>query len=102
MLKTVVSIWFLAMALGINAQSFEIINAPAPNITGVIGETIKVPLHLKNHSDKPITLVVRRLSAEIGSTQKNYYCVGGNCMDSKIEEYVVKLNPSETQSTYTS
>lgn len=95
MLKTVVSIWFLAMALGINAQSFEIINAPEPQITGVIGETIKVPLHLKNQSDKVITLVVRRLSAEIGSTQKNYYCIGGNCLDAKVDEYVVKLNPAE-------
>ncbi|HYG02351.1 MAG TPA: T9SS type A sorting domain-containing protein [Chryseosolibacter sp.] len=99
MLKILVSIWFLVMALGLNAQSFEIINTPDANITGFIGEIIKVPLHLKNNSDKTTTLVVRRVSAEIGSSQKNYYCIDDNCLDAKVDDYIIKLNPGETISS---
>lgn len=63
---------------------------------GTIGETIKAPLKLKNTSDRPITLVVRMLSSQIGSTQKNYFCVDVNCLDQRVEDYVLKLDPGQT------
>ena len=56
----------------LRAQSFEI-GALQDVYQGYIGETVKVPVRLTNHTDKPITLVVRKVSSTLGGTQKNYF-----------------------------
>jgi hypothetical protein len=76
-------------------QSFEI--APLQeSYKGLIGETIKVPLRFKNTSDKPITLIIRKVTEQIGSTQKKYFCIDNNCLDSKIEDYIIKVEPGQS------
>jgi hypothetical protein len=62
----------------------------------MIGETIRVPLRFKNTSDKPIILVIRKVDEQLGSTQKKYFCVDNNCLDTKVEDYVVKVEPGQT------
>lgn len=77
------------------AQGFEIAGLQ-DNYKGTIGESIKAPVRLKNTSDKPITLVIRKISSEIGSTQKNYMCIDGNCLDQRIEDYLIKLEAGQS------
>ncbi|HYC84264.1 MAG TPA: T9SS type A sorting domain-containing protein [Chryseosolibacter sp.] len=93
MVRFLVLICFLIAAGGVNAQSFELLGLQ-DTYRGNIGETIKVPLRLKNLSDKPITLTVRKVSAELGSTQKNFFCVDDNCSDT--EDFTVRLDPGQT------
>lgn len=81
------------------AQGFEIAGLQ-DNYKGSIGETIKAPLRFKNTSDKTITLVIRKISGQIGSTQKNYICIDGNCLDQRVEDYLVKLDAGQTLSTF--
>jgi hypothetical protein len=82
-------------AVSVNAQSFEIIGIQE-NYKAAIGETIKVPVHLKNTSEKALIIVVKRLSTQLGSTQKNYFCIDNNCFDQKTEEYQVRIEPGQT------
>lgn len=96
MLKFVVSIVFLLAAYSLNAQSFEVIGPQDTNVRGFIGETIKVPFKFKNTTDKAIVIVVKRVAGQIGSTQKNFYCLDNNCLDAKVEEYHMRLDAHQT------
>jgi hypothetical protein len=93
--------WLLVMLLAIScwaySQGFEI-SPLQDSYKGAIGETIKVPLRLKNTSDKAITLTVRKVGEQIGSTQKNYLCVDSSCADQKAEDHIVKVEPGQTLS----
>ncbi len=80
-------------------QGFEI--APLQeSYKGLIGETIKVPLRFKNNSDKPISLIIRKVTEQIGSTQKKYFCIDNNCLDSKVEDYVLKVEPGQSVNNF--
>lgn len=80
---------------GLFAQAFEL--APLQeNYKGLIGEVIKAPLRFRNISDKPLTLVVRKVNAQIGGTQKNYFCIDNNCIDHKTEEYIIRIEPEQS------
>jgi hypothetical protein len=77
------------------AQSFEI-SGFQDSYKGKIGEIIKAPLRLKNVSDKPITLIIRKVEALIGGTQKNYFCLAENCLDANVEDHTVRIEPQQT------
>jgi hypothetical protein len=77
------------------AQSFELTGIQ-DTYKGAIGETIRVPLRIKNITDKPITIVVREVSSQIGGTQKNYFCLDNNCLDQRVHEYTFKLEPEQS------
>ena len=95
MMKALLSAIMILMSSWVFGQGFEI--APLQeSYRGVIGETIKVPLRFKNTSEKPVTLVIRKVDEQLGSTQKKYFCVDNNCLDSKVEDYVVKVEPGQT------
>lgn len=80
-------------------QAFEI--APLQeSYKGLIGETIRVPLRFKNNSDKPISLIIRKVTEQIGSTQKKYFCIDNNCLDSRVEEYVLKVEPGQSVNNF--
>ena len=80
-----------------SAQSFEM-GALQEVYRGYIGETVKVPVKLTNYSEKPLTLIIRRVSSTLGGTQKNYFCPENNCLDENIEDLVVRLEPQESLS----
>jgi hypothetical protein len=77
------------------AQSFEI-SSLQESYKGQIGETIKAPVRFKNNTEKPITLIIRKQSGQIGGTQKNYFCIDTNCLDQKIEDYAIKIEPNQS------
>lgn len=81
-----------------DAQSFEV-SGLQENYKGLIGEIVKAPIKIKNTSEKPIVLIVRKISQEIGSTQKNFFCLDGNCLEEKIEDYIVKLEGGQSLSS---
>ena len=84
-----------SLSLGVVAQGFEITDLQ-DSYRGSIGEVIKVPLGFKNNGAKPITLIIRKASSQIGTSQKNYFCKDGNCADATVEDFIVKVEPGQT------
>jgi len=80
-------------------QGFEIVGLQE-NHKGVIGETIKAPVRFKNTTDKPLTLIIQKAEAQIGSTQKNFFCLDNSCMDQKVEDYILRVEPGQTVSGF--
>jgi hypothetical protein len=93
------AVMVILLNCAVYAQGFEMTGLQ-DNYKGTIGETIKAPLRFKNTSDKPITLIIRKISGQIGSTQRNYICIDGNCLDQRVEDYLVKLDAGQTISTF--
>lgn len=92
--------WLLIVAFGLlcgalHAQSFEV-SAVQENYKGSIGDLIQAPLRFKNKSDKAITLVIRRVENQIGTSQKSLFCPDGNCLNLQIEEFTIRLEPGQT------
>ncbi|HEY3429316.1 MAG TPA: T9SS type A sorting domain-containing protein [Cyclobacteriaceae bacterium] len=85
---------FLACGV-LMAQSFEVTGLQ-DSYKGTIGDLIKAPLRLKNNSEKPITVILRKEDVQIGGTQKNYFCIDNNCLDQRTEDYIVKIEPGQT------
>ncbi len=89
----------LLIPAGLFGQGFELVSLQE-SYKGLIGETVKAPVRLRNTTDKPITLIIRKVSSQIGSTQKNFYCLGADCFDTKVEDYILKLEPGQTSNTF--
>lgn len=87
-----------SLSLGLAAQGFEITDLH-DSYRGSIGEVIKVPLGFKNNGTKPITLIIRKASSQIGTSQKNYFCKDGNCAEPDVEDFIVKVEPGQTLNT---
>lgn len=79
----------------LTAQNFEIAGLEE-SYKGAVGEVIQAPVKIRNTFDKPITLVIRRIETQIGSTQKNFFCPDNNCLDQRTDTYTVRLEPGET------
>lgn len=90
---------FCFLAFGASAQSFEI-GTLQDVYKSYIGETVRVPIRFTNHSDKPLTLIIRRVSSNLGGTQKNYFCPGNNCLDQQVDDVTIKVEPHETLSNF--
>lgn len=86
-------IWLTAPQLA--AQSFGI--GPLQDVyKGYIGETLRVPITLTNNSEAPVSLVVKRVQATLGSTQKDYFCPSDDCFQTPADGIVIRLAPGES------
>jgi hypothetical protein len=83
------------LSLGATAQTFELTGI-TDQYKGTIGETIKAPLRFRNLTDKPLTIIIRKVQEQIGSTQKNFFCIDGNCLDERSEDYILRLEPGQS------
>ena len=64
-----------------------------------LGQTIKIPIRIRNTTDRVQTIVVRKTMAELDSNQKGYFCLGDECMDPLVDQFVKRLEPGETTTT---
>ncbi len=95
-------LWVVLLCLSafvLRAQSFEI-GQLQDVYRSYIGETVRVPVTITNTTERPLTLVIRRVSATLGGTQKNYFCPDNECLDQRVEDVLIKLEPNETLSTF--
>jgi len=81
------------------SQGFEITSLQE-SYKGTIGETLKAPVRFKNTTDKPITLIIRKVNGQIGSSQRHYFCNDNNCLDQKVEDYVVRIEPGQALTNF--
>jgi hypothetical protein len=82
----------------LSAQGFEI-SGLQESYKGNIGDVIKAPLNFKNNGTKPLTLIIRKASTQIGTSQKNYFCQDARCLDEGVEDFIVKVEPGQTLSS---
>jgi hypothetical protein len=88
---TIVIIW----SNSVIAQSFEVSGFQETQ-KGKIGELIRAPLRIKNTSEKPLIFLVKRIEAQIGTSQKSVFCPDNSYTDFIAEEYTIKLEPGQT------
>lgn len=92
-------VFLWSYTLGTSAQSFEM-GALQEVYRGYIGEMVRVPVELTNRSDKPLTLIVRKISSSLGGTQKNYLCPQNDCLEQQVEDLTLRLEPGQTLSDF--
>lgn len=90
-----VLVWLCCMGSGLLAQGVEITGLQ-DSYMGTIGDIVKVPLHFHNNSDKAITLIIRKAGGQIGTSQKNYFCYNGICLEYAVNDIIVKIEAGET------
>lgn len=94
-MKALLFVGCLSILFISNAQNFEVVGL-SESYKGYIGDLVKAPLHFKNTSNKPITLILRKVDSQIGSTQKNFLCPDGECLDAGLNDLIVKVDPGQT------
>src|SRR5688572_29416264 len=80
------------------AQNFEIASSEE-SYKGSVGEVIRAPLKIRNTFDKPVTLVIKRIETQIGSSQKTYFCPNNDCADLYTDTHTVRIEPGTTLET---
>ena len=99
MKSTLLLVILTLMCLITLGQGIEVINLQE-SYKGTIGETIKAPIRFKNTADKPITIIIKRVSSQIGNTQKNFLCLDANCLDQREEDHIIKIEAGQTLSSF--
>ena len=84
-----------------HAQNFEVIGQSG-TLKGGIGDVIKAPIKIKNNTNRPIQIVVKRLEQVIGTSQLSYFCWGSECYDTEVNQLPLskKLEQGETSSKF--
>ncbi len=60
-----------------------------------IGQNFRIPIRVRNTSDKPQTFVIRKATADLNANQKGYFCVGDECFDQLTDQVTRRLEPGE-------
>ena len=87
----------LALISGLSAwaQGFEWADRQEVYQVGV-GQTIRIPIRIKNTSDKAQFFIVRKAHSDLGSNQKGYFCLGEECLEPGLDQFSKKIEPGET------
>lgn len=89
LLTTILTVLLLANA---NAQRFEV-DDNNKSYNARLGEKVSTPLKIKNLTNEPLHLIIRRIDNEIGSSQKSFFCFDGECFedntDQLLKQYVI-------------
>ena len=102
MRKLLLAIIFVsAFSLSLLAQSIEVVNASG-QYEAQVGEMIKVPVKIRNNSDKPLNLVIKRIGSSVGTSQITYFCWEKDCYDPSDDELPLsrKIGPGEINSSF--
>lgn len=99
MKRLLLLVGYVFLCGSLSAQSFEV-SGVQDAYKGVIGDHIRSPLRIKNKTDKTITLVIRRVDTQIGTTQKSLFCPDNNCLDLRIEEYLLKIEAGQSMQNF--
>jgi hypothetical protein len=96
-MKTIVLLLLSLCCCSAWAQSFEWVDRQENFQTGLT-ETLRIPIKIKNTTDKVQYYVIRKAAGDLGGTQKGYFCIDKNCFEPAIEEFSKRVEPGETLS----
>ncbi|HEY8510931.1 MAG TPA: T9SS type A sorting domain-containing protein [Cyclobacteriaceae bacterium] len=94
---TLLLIWLCAICFELTGQALEITGVQDA-YKGSVGDVVRAPLKFTNHSDKAITVYLRRTGGQIGTSQKSFFCKGGHCLDGAVQDMILRLDPGQTVS----
>ena len=77
------------------AQGFDLVDRQ-DSYQAAISETLRIPLKIKNTTDKAQFYIIRKGSNDLGGTQKGYFCLDKNCLEAGIDEFSKRIEPGET------
>ncbi len=77
------------------AQTFELLDKQE-SFQSSISETVRIPLKIRNNTNKAQFYIIRKLHSDLNSTQKGYFCFDKNCLEPGIEEFSKKVEAGET------
>ena len=92
------SIWitaFLLIGLAGYSQSFEWMDRTEA-INSSISQTIKIPIKIKNTTDKAQFYIIRLVGNDLSGTQKGYFCLDKNCLESSFTEVSKRVEAGAT------
>lgn len=95
MKRVVLVLGILMIGLQAWSQNLELLDKQE-NFQAGFSESVRLPIKIKNHSDRPQIFVIRRVSADLGSTQRGYFCLDKTCWEAGMEEFTKRLEPGET------
>jgi hypothetical protein len=85
----------LSASLASVAQSFELLDR-TENYSAGISQTIRIPLKIKNTSEKAHFYIVRLATNDLSATQKGYFCLDKTCLEPGITEFSKKVEMGAT------
>lgn len=89
------SLFLVSISLIGFAQTFELLDKQE-NFQTSINENLRIPIKIKNNTTKAQFYIIRKQHSDLTSTQKGYFCLDKNCLESGIEEFSKKVEPGET------
>lgn len=87
--------FFLVAGLSAFGQGVEWLDTQETYQTA-IGQNARIPIRVKNTSDRPLTLTIRKASGDLNNNQKGYFCIGDECFDAMTDQVTRRLEPGET------
>lgn len=96
-MRTILFLILITFAsLPLMSQSLQVIGNT--EIEGLIGEEIEANLSIKNISSEPVTFYLKRLETKIGSQQKAWFCLNGDCSEKNdnLSSESFTLKPEES------
>ncbi len=94
-MKRLVILALVLFSLPGMAQGIEWVDRQESYQAG-LNQTIRIPIKLKNQSDRPQVMVVRKSQSDLGSNQKGYFCLGDECSDPMLDQFSKKVEAGET------
>jgi hypothetical protein len=85
----------LILVLSARAQSFELVDKQ-DSYQATFSQLVKIPLKIKNNTDKPQFYVIRKVRSDLNESQKGYFCLDNNCLEPTIVEFSKRVEPEET------
>lgn len=104
-MRTLFTILFICISLTfLRAQDFEIVSNIDGAYNGTIGTEMRIPIKIKNITDRPIHIFIERTSAKIGSTQSANFCWGEDCFDKTIDRMPIskRIEPGQISDAFVS
>lgn len=81
----------IGQALG---QSFQLVDKQ-DSYQSSISQTLRIPLRIRNTTDRAQFYIIRRVQADLGSTQKGYFCLEGNCLEPGMDKFSKRVEAGE-------
>ena len=88
-------ICFLLVTLASYAQNFELIDTQESYLS-TFNQQVRIPIKIKNSTDKAQFYIVRRAKMEQLETQRSYFCIDNNCLEPENGEFSKRIEPGET------
>ncbi|GAB1445384.1 MAG: T9SS type A sorting domain-containing protein [Cyclobacteriaceae bacterium] len=82
--------------LNMYGQRLELINRNETSYQTQLSEVLRIPLQIKNTTDKAQFYIIRKVQGDLGGTQKGYFCLDSKCLEPEMDEFSKKIEPGQT------